>query len=201
VKIAIAPTSGIALPLASGEGDERRAPDRTPSVDDVGRKLLQVIHDSNGFTMATWKNVALHVWTAQATPATVDTLDELSARFASAHPEGLSAVHIITNNIPPPDSHVREQLRQVTNRYAEQIACVCHVVEGSGFWASALHSFLTGLHFLTRGPFKMHICSDIPAASRWVPAQHVRRTKVAIAPAELEDVLKYVRQRAIEATP
>jgi len=145
--------------------------------------------------MATWKNVALHVWTTRATPAIVDTLDELSGAFVSAHPEGISAVHVIANSAPLPDADVRERLRVVTTRHQEHLGCVCHVVEGSGFWASALHSFLTGLHFLTRGPFRLHICSDIGAAARWVPEPHLHKTNVAIAPAELEAALMYLRRR------
>jgi hypothetical protein len=156
----------------------------------------EVLHDAHGFLMATWKNVALHVWTARATFALVDTLDELSGRFTSTHPEGISAVHVIANNTPLPGKDVRERLTQVTNRHAKQLACVCHVVEGSGFWASALHSFLTGLHFLTRGPFKLHICSEIPAAARWLPEPHARRTKVSFEAEELEQALTGLRRSA-----
>jgi hypothetical protein len=156
----------------------------------------RVVHDSDGLLMATWKNVALHVWTARATPAVVVSLDELSGRFTSEHPEGISAVHIIANNTPLPDKSVREQLSQVTNRHAKQLACVCHVVEGSGFWASALHSFLTGLHFLARGPFKLHICSNIPAAARWLPAPHADRTNVSFGAQELEEAVTQLRRAA-----
>jgi hypothetical protein len=157
-------------------------------------ELPQVVHDSNGFLMATWKNVALHVWTARATPALVVSLDQLTARFAGAHPEGISAVHIIANNTPLPDKIVREQLSQVTNRHSKHLACVCHVVEGSGFWASALHSFLTGLHFLARGPFKLHICSNLPAAARWLPTPHADRTNVSFVAQELEEAVTYLRR-------
>ena len=155
-----------------------------------------VLHESGGFFMASWKNIAIHVWTVQATPALVDTLDRLSATFTTAHPEGVSAIHIISNNIALPDADVRERLQRVTNRYASRLACVCHVVEGSGFWASALHGFLTGLHWLTRGTFRLHICSDLTAAARWVPGPHVQVTKVSVGIAELDEVLRYVRRRA-----
>jgi hypothetical protein len=161
---------------------------------DLAEDRPRIVHDSPGFIMATWRNVALHVWTAQATPAQVDALDEQSARLTSAHPEGISAVHVIAGNAPLPDKDVRERLRQVTTRHAKHLACVCHVVEGSGFWASALHSFLTGLHFLTREPFKLHICADISAAARWVPAPHARKTRASIAPEELERALAYLRR-------
>jgi hypothetical protein len=146
--------------------------------------------------MAVWRNVALHVWTVVATPALVTKLDEVSSAFISAHPEGISAVHIIAKGAPLPDKEVREQLREVSERHSKHLACVCHVVEGSGFWASALQSFLTGLHWLTQRSFSLHICGDISAAAQWVPTPHVIRTKVTIAPGELEDALRFVRRRA-----
>ncbi len=157
---------------------------------------LEVLHETDGFVMATWENVAIHVWTVAGTLPLVDALDRLSATFTSAHPEGISAIHIIAKNAPLPPSDVREALQEVTKRYALRVACVCHVVEGSGFWASALHGFLTGLHWITRGPFRLHICSDIAAAARWVPAPHAEATKVPIGVAELEEVLRTVRRLA-----
>ena len=167
-----------------------------PSEGPAGSRNLEVLHDSGGFIMAAWKNVAIHVWTVEATMALVDALDGLSATFISAHPEGISAIHIIAKNPPLPPADVREALGKVTKRYANRLACVCHVVEGSGFWASALHGFLTGVHWLSRGPYRLHICSDIPAAARWVPAPHAGVTNVSIGVAELEEVLRSVRRLA-----
>ncbi len=155
-----------------------------------------VLHDADGFIMATWRNVAIHVWTIQATPALVAKLDELSTAFIGTHPEGISAVHIISKNAPLPDKVVREKLRQVSERHSKHVACVCHVVEGSGFWASALQSFLTGLRWLSQRSFSLHICSDIGAAAQWLPTQHAQRTNAAIAQAELEAALRAVRRRA-----
>jgi hypothetical protein len=167
-----------------------------PSEGPADGRNLEVLHNADGFVMATWKNVAIHVWTVEATIALVEALDRLSATFTGAHPEGISAIHIIAKNAPLPPAHIREELGKVTKRYANRLACVCHVVEGSGFWASALHGFLTGLHWIARGPFRLHICSDIPAAARWVPAPHAEVTKVPIGIAALEEVMRTVRRLA-----
>lgn len=188
--------------IASNEGPT----DRTKHVKEATREVgmagpgdaphPEILHDSDGFVMASWKNVAIHLWTVQATIPMVDTLDRLSSTFTSAHPENISAIHIIAKNAPLPPADVREQLQKVTKRHANRVACVCHVVEGSGFWASALHGFLTGLHWLTRGPFRLHICSDIPSAARWISAQHARATNVPVGVTELEEVLRTVRSLA-----
>jgi hypothetical protein len=123
-------------------------------------------------------------------------LDELSPAFSSAHPRGFSSVHIIAQGTPLPERDVRQALRILTNKYAKNLACVCHVVEGAGFWASALHSFLTGFHYALREPFALHICTTLEMAARWIPEPHLQRTGVHIAPPELESALKAVRSRA-----
>jgi hypothetical protein len=161
-----------------------------------GGLQLALLHETQGFFMGTWKNVALHVWTGPATPTLVNVLAELWAPFANAHPEGVSAVHVIANNVSLPDKDARAQLGRLSNRYANQLACLCYVVEGSGFWASALRSFLTGLRMLTQGSFKQHICADIAAAARWVPTPHSQKTNVSFSPGELADALTFVRRRA-----
>ncbi len=188
--------------IPSNEGPTDRAKRTKEATHEAGMAGVgdtdrpEVLHDSGGFVMASWKNVAIHLWTVQATIAMVDTLDRLSVTFTGAHPEGISAIHIIAKNAPLPPADVREQLQKVTKRHANRVACVCHVVEGSGFWASALHGFLTGLHWITRGPFRLYICSDIPAAARWVPAQHTHVTNVPVGVAELEEALRTVRSLA-----
>ena len=136
------------------------------------------------------------MWTVQGTLALVDTLDRLSAAFIGAHPEGVSAIHIIARNAPLPDAEVRAKLQEVARRHGKSVACVCHVVEGSGFWAGAHQAFLSGLHWLTRGSFRLHICSDISAAARWLPAPHGRGTNVVVGIAELEEILRSVRRLA-----
>jgi hypothetical protein len=185
--MALASTSRSAR-LPSTDGATKQSPGEA--------RAPEVLHDADGFVMATWKNIAIHVWTVQATPALVDTLDRLTASFIGVHPEGISAVHTIAKNAPLPDADVRDRLQQVTKRHASRVACVCHVVEGSGFWAGALHGFLTGLHWLTRGSFRLNICSDIQAAARWLPAPHGQGTKIVVGVAELEEVLRSVRHLA-----
>jgi hypothetical protein len=156
-----------------------------------------LVYETAGLVKAQWRNVAIHLWSAKATAAMVMKLDELSVAFVKAHPRGVSSVHIITEGTPLPDRAVRDALRALTNKYAKNLACVCNVVEGAGFWASALHSFLTGLHFGPRDPFEVHICSTLAmAAARRIHEPHLHRTGVFLAIDDLEAALRAVRGRA-----
>jgi hypothetical protein len=155
-----------------------------------------VIYEAPGLLLTHWKNFAIHLWTGRASLAMVMRLDELSPPFATAHPRGFSSVHIIAQGTPLPDRDVRNALRNLTNKYAKNIGCVCHVVEGAGFWASALRSFLTGFHFGPREPFDLHICATLEMAAQHVPQPHSQRTGVFVATNEFEAALKAVRSRA-----
>lgn len=154
------------------------------------------MYETEGFVMATWKNVGIHIWTRQATLALVDQLDVLSEAFVPLHPRGISSIHVVAKNAPLPDEVVRDRFLEVADRFAKQLACVGHVVEGSGFWASALQSFITGVHWLSRRPFKFQICTSISAVAQWLPEPHWQRTGVSFESRELRRALEYVRARA-----
>ena len=174
----------------------RALPNPPATVEGGNPDSPRIVYETAGLVATQWKNIAIHLWTAAASTAMVMKLDELSPPFANAHPRGVSSIHIITQGTPLPERNVRDALRNLANKYAKNIACVCHVVEGAGFWAGALHGFLTGLHFGPRDPFELHICTTLAMAARWVPAPHLRRTGVFVATNELETALKAVRSRA-----
>ena len=176
-----------------------RAVSGAPSVERfeaIGGEVPTVLYEAQGFLLTAWKNFAINVWSARATVAFAAKLDEHSATFVKSHPEGVSAIHIISANTPLPDADVREMLKKLTDKYAKSIACVSHVVEGSGFWASALHSFLTGLHYASRAPFELYIGSTVSAGARRLVEPHARRTGVKIKTEEIESVMSAARRRA-----
>jgi hypothetical protein len=160
------------------------------------RGSATILHEADGLLAARWKNVGLHVWTVKATPAHVAVLDALSKPFVTAYPDGISSIHVIAKDVGLPDGDTREALRVLTQKWEAHISCVCHVVEGSGFWFSALQSFLTGLHLLGRAKYQLHIGSTIADCAQWLPKHHAEKTKVVLDAAELERELLALRKRA-----
>jgi hypothetical protein len=154
-----------------------------------------IVYETEGCVMATWRNLAIAVWGTQGTVALAKKLDLMSADFIKVHPEGVSSVNFITKRAPLPDAAAREEFSKITGRYAANVACVGTVLDGSGFWVSAMQSFLTGLHLFSRRPFKTHYCLTIGELARWLPAPHEARTGVSIAAAEFEQVLDSLRMR------
>ncbi len=155
-----------------------------------------VLHEAKGFILASWKNITVCIWMTQATVPLCDKLDELSAPFVKAHPEGISSIHVIGNGAPLPGAAARHRLEEITARYAPHLACVGTVLEGAGFWTSAFLSFLTSVHRLSAHPFKSYTSTSIRAIATRVPSYHAKRTRTNIAEKDLEQVLRLLRTRA-----
>jgi hypothetical protein len=127
--------------------------------------------------------------------ALAEVLDETSVEFVAKHPEGISAVHIVANGVALPESATRAELNRLTDKYAPSLACFGTVIEGSGFWASAMQSFVTGLHWVSRRPFKSRIGPSMVEIAGWLPGPHAERTGVRFTPTEFIGVLNAARGR------
>jgi hypothetical protein len=145
--------------------------------------------------MATYKNLTIVIWATQATLPLVEHLGQLSETMIAAHPEGVSAIHVIQNGAPLPTAEARQQLSVLTNRYSPLMACAATLIGGEGFWASAMRGIVTSIHWLERRPFKALTCSTLEEIAAWLPAPHAERTHVVIGQTELLQVLSSVRGR------
>jgi hypothetical protein len=169
-----------------------RGPAEIPSPSDPAHS---VILESEGCSITSWKNVVIVIWATQATMQLAAHLERTSTGFIGKHPEGISAVHVVVNGTPLPDAETRAELNRLTDKYAKDLACFGTVIEGSGFWASAMQSFVTGLHWVSRRPFKSRIGSSLVEIAGWLPAPHAERTGVKFTAAELVRVLTDARAR------
>jgi hypothetical protein len=167
------------------------SPDAPTTTDDA----LALVFEAEGCAMATWKNLTLVVWATQATLGLSRQLEVVSTDLIRAHPRGISSVHLIADKTPLPGADARNHLQEITVRYAADLACIGTVIDGDGFWASAMRSFLRSLHWLSRRPFKAHYAGNIAELAEWLPAHHVVKTGVAIQPAELAAVLHDLAKR------
>lgn len=131
-------------------------------------------------------------WSEQADLAAVQHLcaisDILLARYAS-----VSAVHVAASDIGLPSSEVRSALLEMMARYGPHTACLAVVLEGSGFWASAMRSVITGMRMLAPRAFAMRIHDDIADACAWLPFEHEKRTGVALDPEGLRQAVLRAR--------
>jgi hypothetical protein len=138
-----------------------------------------------------WANVAVTLWVSRGTLPAAERVARVSEELRAQFPNGVSSIHLIREGAALPTSEGRERLIKLMNVGAEQLACVGIVVGGSGFWASAIRSLVTGMRAVSSRAYQLKLAGSIGEIVDWLPALHNKRTGSAITAAEL--------QRALEA--
>jgi hypothetical protein len=136
-----------------------------------------------------WKNVLVSVWQEQGTIVAIDRM--LAA--ISAMPrisEKRSDIYVITEGARLPEAGVRDHFIEVIQAHSNELACCAVVVEGSGFWASALRSFVTGLHWLAPRSFDFRLHGSIDEVIERLPPIHERLSGVHLDRNRFERVLR-----------
>jgi hypothetical protein len=154
----------------------------------------RILYETDGFLVAKWENVTIVIWARQGSLPLCEKLEEVTVPLLLEHPEGGSTVHIIAD-APLPDADVRQKLADMSQRYGDKLACVGAVLEGSGFWASTLQSFIITILSFGRRSFRVNTCSTIAEIAHWLPPLHAKRTGVTFTPQEFERVLTTLRLR------
>jgi hypothetical protein len=154
-----------------------------------------VLYQTEGCLFGSFQNVIVAIWKTQATGPLAAKLGELAGAFSKAHPEGFSSVQVISNSPPLPTGEAREKLIAMTRLHSATVACIGTVLEGSGFWASAVRSFIVGIRLVVPRTFEMQTYASIPELARWLAAPHAARTGVTLDPREVERALMALRDK------
>jgi hypothetical protein len=109
--------------------------------------------------------------------------------MANLHRNGFSNIHLVAGGLSVPTSEARSGFIELMKDFAEQLACIGVVVGGSGFGASALRSFITGMRVVSPWSFDFRIYGTIEEIGKWLPASHHARTSVALDAAALVQML------------
>ena len=142
--------------------------------------------------IAALRNLMVVYWTSPATGEAAARLAAATEHVLKTYPAGLSAVHMIADKSGLPTAEGRAGLVQIMNEKAAQIACVAVVVGGTGFWASAMRSFITGMRFVSPRNFDLRLHGTPAEVMMWLPQKHAKVTGVAIDERQLVRVLDSV---------
>jgi hypothetical protein len=161
---------------------------------DLARRLRlgePVVLDSEpgAFIFGAWKNVFVGIWESQARLPAVERMVRATNALNDLYPAGRSTIHIVVDGAGLPAADVRAHFAGTLKKNAGQLACVGVVVGGTGFWTSALRSFVTGLRWLAPRSFDFRLSGTIEELAQWLPAEHTKRTGVEIDPRRLVQVL------------
>jgi hypothetical protein len=142
--------------------------------------------------IAVLRNVMIVHWTSRATGTAAAKVAAAFEHVLERYPTGSSAVHIISDKAGVPTPEGRAALMQIMTERATKIACVAVVVGGTGFWASAMRSFITGMRFMTPRNFEFRFHGTAAEALAWLPAQSAKVTGVAVDEKALARALESV---------
>ena len=144
---------------------------------------------TDGAFFGSWKNVFVSVWRSQGTVLAIDRM--LAAMAAMPRiAEKRSDIYIIPEGARLPEAPVRDHFIEVIQASSETLAAVAVVVGGGGFWASAIRSFVTGLHWVAPRSFDFRLHGSVDDVAAWLPPVHELRTGVRLDPTRLRRVLE-----------
>lgn len=148
--------------------------------------------------MAEWQNILITAWATQPTGALVDAFAQRATALFERY-EKLSAAHVLLDGAAMPSAEARHALQALAERYRGRLACVGTVIAGTGFWASAMRGFVTGMHVIKARPANSTFVSSHDLA-HWLAPQHGIATGVVCTAVELEHVIAAVlRQPSIRS--
>jgi hypothetical protein len=142
------------------------------------------------FRFGLWRDIVLATWESRADMPGVARLDKIGQNLRAAHPgKRYSTIHVVLEGVDLPTPAARAGFLEIMKNQADHIAAVGVVIQGSGFLASALRSFVTGMRLLSPTSYAFRLHSTTLEVLRWLPTEHRRRTGEEIDVRQLDRIL------------
>lgn len=135
------------------------------------------------------RNVMILAWTDRANGPAAARVSVATQHMIDAQPKGISAIHVIADKVGVPTPEGRSGLMRIMSAQSKHLACVGVVVGGTGFWASTMRSFVTGMRFVTPRNFDLRLHGSVDEVLAWLPRAHTRVTGVPVDDAALARAL------------
>lgn len=153
--------------------------------------LLDV--DPGRFRYASWRNVTIGIWANQATGEAAQRIMSISRMMGRNHPKGHSSVVFVLDGAPPPTPEASAIFAKMYDTKSSGLTCMAIIIEGGGFWASAIRSSITSLRISNPGSMRMSVNDNVEGVLEWLPAEHAQRTGVTMSAIELRGALMHAR--------
>jgi hypothetical protein len=147
-----------------------------------------------GCVIAHVRNMTFSAWNTAPTVEHVEAFMALAQSLSVTYPQN-SNVTLVLRNTELPGADAKAALESLTEQYARAIHSVALVIEGNGFWASMVRSFLTGLHLLRGNGYRCKAFATPSEATAWLLPPHNVDTGVALTEHELKSACDAVLAR------
>lgn len=161
----------------------------------MATRAIELVGESPGINRTwAWRNVMLVIWIDKPSPEVVDKLGPIAEEIQSrTRAQKLSHIHIAESSLSMPDAETREAFLNLAHKYASNTACVAAIVEGSGFWASAIRGFITGILVLAPRELNIRMHKQANELLAWFPEAHARLTGTPIDGQDLLQQINHAR--------
>lgn len=163
-------------------------------MDSLSSELRLLDEERGRFAFFAWRNITIVAWCSSPDAAAISRLARAGEAQVRAHAQGLSDVHIVMGKISFPDAATREALITESRKAVPHVSTVAVVLGGEGFWASAMRSFITGIHVLLPGRVQLKLFGRVDELANWLPQIHSSRTGVDISALRLAAALNQAQE-------
>jgi hypothetical protein len=152
---------------------------------------LDILVDSPAyFRIGLLGNVVVVSWRGPMDGAAIAQLGQVAHDLKErAGPVRHSYIHLMTERVQLPDASARNEIGKLLPSLTEHVGVVVVVLDGSGFWVSALRGFLTGVRVLAPRNFDIRAEAALDNVLSWFPAEHLKRTGVNISREQLDQLV------------
>jgi len=140
-----------------------------------------------------WQNISIGVYVGQATLTAVRRLNDMSREMSQRYPDGRSSVVFVLDQLLGPTPEAQVEMKRVVE--SEGLACMCIVIEGTGFWASGIRSMANNVKREVTTGVQHRVFTTIDEVVTWMPPLHRDMTGVVLDPSEFRRALASVRQK------
>ena len=126
---------------------------------------VHITKSTPDYAIGTWGDIFLIVWIGQTSLSAATTFSREIERFSSVRPEGIGLVDVILKKATLPKADVRKLFADILVN--TNILVSVAVMEGLGFRAAAVRSFVQGLNMLARHDFPHRIFGTVNECANW----------------------------------
>lgn len=169
----------------------------------MARASMTAVRSSEGFTVeahvpgryvgATAGNLIAFYWIADADLEGARFLHRVCEKQTQGRTRIASAIHIVHPRVSLPSAEVRSQLVASMEAFSEVTCGIGVVLLGTGFWASAMRSALTGIRMVIRtGASQMRFGQSPGEIIAWLASTHESATDEPLGTADPHVVVQQV---------
>ncbi len=160
------------------------------------QQLKTLDFDPGRFVFQSWQDVLICVWLQEASASDVRRLARLIGPMVRQYPAGISSVQLVAQSAGRPGADARTVFIETMKKHADDLGCIAVVLGGSGFWASAMSSFITGMRVVAPWSFGFRVYRSIEEAAAWLPERHLKKTSVRLDAAQLAAAIRTAQNSA-----